>query len=303
MGDAHRWRLAAGLRTRLLIASVALLSVGGLPLASLRPSAEAAPVPSTRNVPASNVLDVGAPLDDEFDGPAGAAPSSSMWQIQTGGGRWGGGQLQDYTASADNVSLDGEGHLVITARREPSNGYDYTSGRIASVLPMATYGHFEARIKMPLGNGLWPCFWIMGVEPNGLAWPYSGEIDIAEMASKLPSIQFATVHGPRVIDPSTPQNRHWFFTYILRYGKPLPYAFHTFAVDTSPGQIVWSMDGKPYFSVRANQVPLGGFWPFDAVRYYVILNLAVGGQFPTDPTPATKFPASMIVDYVRVMPS
>jgi beta-glucanase (GH16 family) len=249
-------------------------------------------------------------FDDEFDGPAGSPPNSQLWRIETGKEVWGGnGQLETNTASPDNVSLDGKGHLVITARRA-AGANQYTSGRIVGLLPLPTYGHFVARIKMPTGDGFWPSFWLIGVDPYGATWPYGGEIDIAEMRTDQPSVQYATAHGGRVtpgpytrVSPSVGVDLHWYNTRLLRYDKPISDAFHTFALDTSPGKLVWSFDSVPYMTLTSGMVPPGGIWPFDAVHYFMILNLAVGGDFSGNPTPSTPFPASMVIDYVRVTSS
>ncbi len=240
-------------------------------------------------------------LDDEFNGPAGSLPDRRIWQIQTGGGRWGNAEQESYTASPRNVSLDGHGHLVITARRQASGGFGYTSGRIASLVPVPPYGHFEARIKMAPGFGVWPTFWLMGVDPNGVTWPYTGEIDIAEVASRLPNVQFATVHGPSVTAVNTARPQ-WQIPFLLRYPRPLTGAFHTYAVDTTPTTVTFSFDGRPYQKVTVAQTPRGGVWSFNN-PYYVILNLAVGGFFAGNPPRTTRFPTSMLVDDVRVRSS
>ncbi len=127
---------------------------------------------------------------DEFDGPAGQSPDSTRWRFDVGTD-WGNAQLEYDTSRPVNVSLDGDGHLAITAREESYQGREYTSGRInTSGLFDRTRGRFEARIKLPVGQGIWPAFWLLGSDFGSVGWPACGEIDIMEYRGQYPSDVF-----------------------------------------------------------------------------------------------------------------
>ena len=228
----------------------------------------------------------------EFNGSAGSAPDSAVWSYDTGAGGWGNAELQNYTTSRNNSALDGQGNLVITARREGDGSY--TSARLQSNNKVELkYGRVEARIQVPRGQGIWPAFWMLGGDFPQASWPASGEIDIMENIGKEPHRIYGTVHGPGYSGGSGitgayqhPQN--WSFADT----------FHTFAVDWKPGSITWSVDGNVYHQVTTASVG-GNPWVFDKA-YFLILNVAVGGQWPGYPDGTTQFPQQMKVDYVRV---
>src|SRR6185369_1263761 len=123
---------------------------------------------------------------DEFDGPAGSAPSSSKWGYDIGGGGWGNNELETYTSRTQNASLDGDGNLVISVIKETFTGPDritreYTSARLLTKGKFEQrYGGFAARMKLPFGEALWPAFWMLGNDIDKVGWPGSGEIDIME---------------------------------------------------------------------------------------------------------------------------
>jgi beta-glucanase (GH16 family) len=172
---------------------------------------------------------------------------------------------------------------------------DITSGRITTREKFEqTYGKFEAKIKMPAGQGLWPAFWMMGNNVDTAGWPNNGEIDIMEIIGSEPSTLYGTVHGPGYsgedgIGGST----------TLPGGAKFADDFHLFAVEWSPEQIIWTLDGTQYLSLKKSQLPAGKRWVFDH-PFYLLLNLAVGGVWPGPPNAQTKFPATLLVDYVRV---
>ena len=228
----------------------------------------------------------------EFNGSAGSAPDGSVWSYDTGAGGWGNAELQNYTTSRNNSALDGQGNLVITARREGDGSY--TSARLQSNNKVEVkYGRVEARIQIPRGQGIWPAFWMLGADFPQTSWPSSGEIDIMENVGKEPHRVYGTVHGPGYSGGSgiTGAYQHpqsWSFAD----------AFHTFAVDWKPGSITWSVDGNVYHQVTTASVG-GNPWVFDKA-YFLILNVAVGGQWPGYPDGTTQFPQQMKVDYVRV---
>ena len=239
---------------------------------------------------------------DEFDGPAGASFDRTKWTAETGGGGWGNQERELYTTRTENIALDGNGHLVITAIAEPANTTDtcwygpcrYTSARIKTQgLFSQAYGRFEARIRIPRGQGMWPAFWMLGDNINTVGWPTSGEIDIMENIGREPAIVHGTMHGPG---------------YSGANGIGAPYSlttgafaddYHVFAVEWYPGLIKWSVDGQFYFQTTPSSLPTGAKWVYDH-PFFLLLNLAVGGAWPNDPDATTIFPQQMIVDYVRV---
>ena len=238
---------------------------------------------------------------DEFDGPAGASFDRAKWVTDTGGHGFGNQERQFYTTRAENVVLDGDGHLVITARAEPpSSAYEcwygrcrYTSTRLKTKKLFAqTYGRFEARIRVPRGQGLWPAFWMLGADIDSIGWPQSGEIDIMENIGREPAIAHGTLHGPGYSGADGISRAD-----TLSRGA---YAddFHVFAVAWRPNEIRWYVDGRQYHRITPADLPRGGKWVFDH-PFFLLLNVAVGGGWPGDPDTSTTFPQQMAVDYVR----
>ncbi len=246
--------------------------------------ARAADVPQPPAQPPGWVLD----WHDEFDGPQ---LDRTKWVAETGGHGWGNRERQYYTDRPDNLRVDG-GMLVIEARREAYGGSAYTSARIKTAgLVERTYGRYEARIRIPRGQGIWPAFWMLGTDPGKAGWPRLGEIDIMENIGKEPDTVHGTVHGPG-------------YSGDKAFGRPQQleagaYAddFHVYAVEWEPGEIRWYRDGIPYHTARPDTVP--GDWVFEH-PFYVLLNLAVGGYWPGDQDETTVLPQRMLVDYVRV---
>ncbi|MFH0519431.1 RICIN domain-containing protein [Streptomyces sp. M41] len=236
-------------------------------------------------------------FSDTFDGPAGAAVDASKWQIETGD-NVNNHERQYYTSGTKNAALDGQGRLVITARRENPANYQcwygtcqYTSARLNTAGKFtAQYGHIEARMKVPRGQGMWPAFWMLGTPVN---WPDSGEIDIMENVGFEPSTVHGTLHGPGYSGSGGIGA-----AYSLPNGQAFADAFHTFAVDWAPDSITWSVDGNVY--QRRTPADLGGRqWVFNK-PFFLILNLAVGGYWPGDPDGSTVFPQQLLVDHVSV---
>ncbi|MCP3100520.1 glycoside hydrolase family 16 protein [Myxococcus sp. K15C18031901] len=230
---------------------------------------------------------------DEFDGAQGSLPSPERWQADVGGDGWGNGQYEHNTARAENASLDGEGHLLITARREQYGGNDFTSARINTRGRFEpTYGRFEARIQLPTGKGIWPAFWMLGADFQKVGWPACGEIDIMEHRGQLPAIVRGSLHGPGYSGGENLGAEH-----VVSGGK-LYEDYHLYAVEWDPERIRWLVDGVVYFEVTPKDLPAGKRWVFDH-PHFLILNVAVGGNFvgPIDGT--TQFPQVMRVDYVR----
>ncbi len=237
---------------------------------------------------------------DEFNGAAGAGPDPRRWRMETGGGGWGNGELQYYTDSTRNASLDGEGNLAITARRGSPAGASchygpclYTSARVISADRFSqAYGRFEARLKVPEGKGFWPAFWMLGENVYTDGWPLSGEIDVMEHLGREPRAAVGSLHGPgysgvRAVTSS----------YELPRGQAVGDAFHVFTVDWAPDSVTWYIDGVEF--LRKESADVSGPWVFDH-RFFLLLNLAVGGDWPGPPDEATEFPQALLVDYVRV---
>jgi beta-glucanase (GH16 family) len=228
---------------------------------------------------------------DEFDGPAGSAPNPGIWRYDLGGGGWGNGELEVYTDSRRNSALDGNGNLVITARREADGSY--TSARLTSQgTYTAQYGRIEARIRIPRGQGIWPAFWMLGADLPQVGWPACGEIDVMENIGREPGSVHGTVHGPGYSGAEGISG-----TATLPSGA-FADDFHVYGVDWRPGSISWTVDGAVYRTVTP--ADLGGDrWVFDK-PFFVILNLAVGGGWPGSPDSSTRFPQQMTVDWLRV---
>ena len=225
---------------------------------------------------------------DEFDG---AALDRDKWLPETGGHGWGNRERQFYTDRPENLRVE-DGKLVIEARREDYRGSSYTSARIkTSGLVERTYGRYEARIKLPRGQGIWPAFWMLGSDGTKADWPRRGEIDIMENIGKEPGIVHGTLHGPGYAGEKA-------------FGRPQAleagaYAddFHLYAVEWEPGAIRWYRDGILYHTATPATVP--GDWVFEH-PFFVLLNLAVGGYWPGEPDATTVLPQRMLVDWVRV---
>ncbi len=230
---------------------------------------------------------------DEFDGSAGQLPDAAKWSFDVGTD-WGNAQLEYDTNRAENVSLDGAGHLAITARQEAYLGRAYTSGRIQTSGKFAQAGgRFEARLRVPTGQGMWPAFWLLGADFATTGWPACGEIDVMEYRGQQPAIVHGSLHGPGYSGGSAVTRSY------TSPGGSLADDFHVYAVEWSATEIQWSLDGQPYQTVRPADLPGGAAWVFDK-PFFVILNLAVGGNFVGPPNGTTAFPQSLLVDYVRV---
>jgi len=228
---------------------------------------------------------------DEFEGPAGQLADPATWTYEVGTD-WGNAQLEYDTDRASNAALDGAGNLVITARREAFEGRQYTSARLTTAgLRAFQYGKFEARMKLPSGQGLWPAFWLLGADIGSVGWPAAGEIDVMEFRGQEPSTVLGSLHGPGYSGGSALTRRYT--PGATRFDN----SFHVFTVEWTSERIDWRVDGVRYFGVRREDVP--GRWVFDH-PFNVILNVAVGGNFVGAPNQFTTFPQEMVVDWVRV---
>ena len=231
---------------------------------------------------------------DEFNGEANTLPDSTKWtyDIGTGTNGWGNQELQYYTNDTNNVALDGEGNLVITARSENFGGSAFTSARVKTQgLFAQTYGRFEARIKTPYGPGIWPAFWLLGSDIETVGWPQTGEIDIMELRGQVPNVMAATVHGPGYSAGGGITSSFGF------ENKRFDTDFHIFAVEWGVDYIDFFVDDQLFHRVTPSTVT--GEWVFDH-DFFIILNVAVGGTYVGFPTDGTPFPQRLIVDYVKV---
>lgn len=235
--------------------------------------------------------------NDEFDGPAGTGMDTTKWVADIGigpnGDGWGNQQLEYNTDRPENASVDGEGVLEIRALREGFGGRNYTSARWTTIGRFSQqYGRVEARIQLPEGQGLWPAFWMLGTDISSVGWPQCGEIDIMEFRGNEVNRALGTIHGPGYSGGNAVGGET-----IAREG--LVDDFHTFTIDWDPNLIVWYLDGVEYFRATPDTVPFNREWVFDQ-PFFLIINLAVGGNFLENPDDSTPFPAVMRVDYVRV---
>jgi beta-glucanase (GH16 family) len=241
---------------------------------------------------------------DDFDGPAGAKPDPAKWGYQTSDRRIAGNsQLQYYTDSAQNSSLDGDGNLVITAREETTPGSScanrpcrYTSARIWTDKKFSqTYGRFEARVQVPSGKGIWPAFWMLGDDVNTrVGWPAGGEIDVMEIRGDNPSTLFGSLIGPGRTGGVSSFTK----AYTLPEGQSFADGFHTFAVEWEPNVVRWYADDQLYATCTPADLPAGSRWVFQR-PFFMILNLAVDGNVGRMPGAVAKFPSEMKIDYVR----
>jgi len=236
---------------------------------------------------------------EEFDGPAGSPADPGTWRPETGGHGWGNSELQYYTSETANASLDGAGNLAITvARPDPQSdiarydGCQYTSARlITKDLKSFRYGLIQAKIKLPIGLGIWPAFWMLGSDIDTAGWPGCGEIDVMENFGTHPAVVQGTVHGPGY-------SRDGGITASLDTGAPLANGFHVYSVCWEPGRIRWYADQTLYHTVTPASLH-GCPWVFDH-DFYLLINVAVGGRFSLHPNRSTAFPQAMLIDYVRI---
>ncbi len=252
---------------------------------------------------------------DNFDGGAHQSPDSSKWGYDTGNqSGWGNHEVEVYCsptgdnpAECDshhpNAFLDGSGHLVLRAVKN-ANGV-WTSARITTRgLKTFQFGRIESRMKLPVGAGLWPSFWMLGADFPEVGWPRAGSIGLVENVSLTPrsdglgpSIIRSTLHGPRY----SGGNGLWRDFKLPNGGRVDDGSFHTYGIVWSPDMVQFYVDDPAniFFVQYASDVPQGGEWVFDH-PFVLVMNLAVGGDWPGNPDATTPNPAEVIVDYVRV---
>ena len=249
---------------------------------------------------------------DEFNGKAGSAPSAKNWSREIGGGGWGNSERQFYTDKAANASMDGAGRLVITANRI-SNQYteqvgdvpgtedilnrcsecQFTSARLKTARKVAfMYGRVEARIKMPVGVGTWPAFWMLGGDLlDGVPWPECGEIDIMEFRGDIPDQATSAIHGP-----TTPQGSG-LGARFLSSGPPLSDGYHTYALEWKKNSLTFIVDGRVTGRFTSADTGSRG-WVYNQ-KFFLILNLAMGGTYSGEYIDPDLNQAQLHVDYIR----
>ena len=237
-------------------------------------------------------------MSDEFN--TDGAPDSNLWSYDTARGPfndgWGNNELEYYTSRPSNVKVE-NGNLEITANQESYMGAQYTSARIITRGKFEqAYGRFEARMKLPWGQGMWPAFWLLGANcaignGPGTVWPQCGEIDIMENRGQQPTQIQGSVHGLGYSGANAITK-----SYFLQNDR-FDNDFHVFGIEWGPGYINYYVDNQLYNQITPAKVT--GQWVFDH-PFYIILNLAVGGNYPSSPGASTVFPQTLYVDYVRV---
>jgi beta-glucanase (GH16 family) len=236
---------------------------------------------------------------DEFNSPDASPVDTTKWVSESGGNGWGNQELEYYTTRPENAFEQG-GNLVIKVLQEKYTGADgvtrdYTSARLKTLGKFSQkYGRFEARIKIPEGQGIWPAFWMLGDDIGKVGWPKCGEIDIMENIGKEPAMVHGTIHGPGYSGDkgiSAP--------YSLPPDQHFANDFHLYAVEWEPKAIRFYVDDHLYATRSPADLPKGTKWVY-AHPFFLLMNVAVGGGWPGNPDATTVFPQTMLVDYVRV---
>lgn len=240
---------------------------------------------------------------DEFNKAVKAPIDSAKWTAEIGGGGWGNQELQYYTNSIENAFHDGKGSLVIKAiKRDLPLDYKcwygqcrYTSARLITKGKFdQKYGRFEARIKIPRGQGMWSAFWMLGNNIDSVGWAQCGEIDVMENIGREPSTVHGTVHGPGYSGANSIGA-----AFDLISNVKFADNFHVYATEWSENKISFYVDGKLYKTITPKDLPEGKNWVYDH-PFFMILNLAIGGNWGGAPDETTIFPQEMLIDYVRV---
>ena len=233
---------------------------------------------------------------DEFNGKS---LDYSKWGIEVNAFGGGNNEMQIYTDRPENVRVQ-NGQLIIEARKdgyaEAGTKREYSSGRIRSKHRGEwRYGRIDVRAKLPVGKGIWPAIWMLPTDNAYGTWAASGEFDIMELVGHEPD----TYHGTLHYGGKWPNNKHTGKSYKLQKGT-FADAFHVFSIVWKEGEIQWYLDGKLWQTQKQWSSEGGKFpAPFDQ-RFHLLINLAVGGNWPGPPDGKTKFPAQLLVDYVRV---
>lgn len=241
-----------------------------------------------------------------FDLKAGTKLDSKVWSYDTGNGLgWGNNEQEYYTNKAENISMDGLGHLVITAKKlDPENPKDqyitnwcgdckYSSAKVVTREKVGfKYGSMAARIKVPEGVGMWPAFWMLGVPRKSCdGWPACGEIDIMEARGSQPYHSVSTLHGPNY---SGGQGKS---SYFFSGNTPLTAGYHIYRLDWLKDSIKFYVDGN-YVGGETKSSVAPDEWVFNA-EFYLILNLATGGNFDGGALDDTIQQAQLKIDWIK----
>jgi len=284
-----------------LLAPVSLLVIASMALSFfVNPVADAAPKKTLKLL-----------WSDEFNGKKGTRPSANSWTAEIGGGGWGNSERQFYTDKAANASMDGTGRLVITANRI-SNEYaeqigtvpgtedilnrcsecQFTSARLKTARKLSfMYGRIEARIKVPVGVGTWPAFWMLGGDLlDGVPWPECGEIDIMEYRGDISDQTTSAIHGP-----TTPQGSGLGSRFLN--ALPMSDGFHTYAIEWRKNSLTFIVDGQVTGTFSAADTGTRG-WVYNQ-KFFLILNLAMGGTYAGEYIDPSVNQAQLSVDYIR----
>ena len=245
---------------------------------------------------------------DEFNASAGTYPDASKWTYDLGNSGFGNPEIENYcqpgsntapcVASQPNAYQDGSGNLVIQARRDSSG--NWTSARLKTQgLYQFQYGKVEARMKLPVGDGLWPAFWMLGANINQVGWPQTGEQDIMEwVQSYTPTTTSSTTHGPGYSGANGIGARYTF----PNGGRIDDGSYHTYGVVWSPNLLQYYRDdpSNVFLTLSPSTIPAGTQWVYNN-PFFILLNLAIGsGGFPGPTDSSTPATANVLVDYVRV---
>jgi beta-glucanase (GH16 family) len=238
-------------------------------------------------------------FSDEFN-----SINTGTWSHETGGGGFGNNEREYYTNGQNAfIQFDPQANsnvLVLEARRDNPANYncwygrcEYTSSRMNTAGKRTfQYGRIEARLKLPQTPGIWPAFWLLGNDIGTAGWPGCGELDIMEHVGFEPNITHGAMHGPNY-SGNTP------FAGTNYLNESVSANYHVYAIEWNSTSVRWFMDGVQFYSVSKSQVQSFGNWVFDHPMF-VILNVAVGGNWPGSPTGSSVFPQRMYVDYIRV---
>ncbi len=279
-----QWKRGALLGLILLLSALAVAQAGGS-----KPASSSSPSASPWTVTWS----------DEFNGPNGSPADPTKWVRETGGNGWGNEELEYYTARPENAYQQ-DGNLVIKVLQEKFIGADgvtrnYTSARMKTLGKFAqAHGRFEARIKIPRGQGIWPAFWMMGDDISKVGWPTCGEIDVMENIGKEPAIVHGTIHGPGYSGAKGISAQ-----FSLTTPQAFADDFHVYAVEWEPNTLRFYVDDHLYQTLTPADLPAGTKWVYDH-PFFILLNVAVGGPWGGIPDASSVYPQTMLVDYVRV---
>lgn len=231
---------------------------------------------------------------DEFNGPS---LNLADWSFENGDGcpnicGWGNNELEYYTDRADNLFFQ-DGKMIIEAKKENYAGKNYTSSKILTRgKKIFRYARIDVRAKLPKGKGIWPAFWLLPQNSVFGGWPKSGEIDLMEMIGHEPNKTYGTLHfGP---GPGSTQLGR---SYTLPSGI-FNNEFHVFSIEWKQDQIKWLVDGVVYSTYSITDFGANNY-PFNE-DFFLIVNMAVGGNWPGNPDPTTYLPQWLILDYIRV---